>query len=115
MNVFADEVWFCFYDGFPIVRLVDRQLQQVWWNNPVHGAHGFAVCAGHVLFDGSYDDRTTLQLVSLDSMTAMPFQALQPDGQRIEARRGFGRGKMLFLETTHALHSVDIERLVNGG
>lgn len=49
MNVQNDEVvWFYYFDGFPLVRLVNRQVETIW-RKPISGAKCLIVSDKHIV------------------------------------------------------------------
>lgn len=60
-----DEMWSCFYNDFPIVRVADAR-ETIWANTAIAGAKALAVDGSFVLLAGGYGpDATRLALLKL--------------------------------------------------
>jgi hypothetical protein len=116
LNVASDrEVWLYYYTEFPLVRLVDGEVEGHWPNVPVKGSGGFAVRAPMVLFAGGYDRRDDLILARLGDKRGMGLIATDEGGRPLEGFSAFGRRDHLFLQTEEALYVVEVpDRLPNG-
>lgn len=112
MNVSSQkEIWVYSYPGFPLVRLLDRQIDRIWENVPVRYSRSFAVNGKKVLFAGSYENKMTLPLVDLETMQVEELVAVDEEGDPLSFRRAYGRGPLLYLLTTHALFLLDLDTL----
>ena len=114
MNVAtARDVWFYYYNAFPLVWLHDYKVAGVW-HMPLAGSRAFAVFAGHALFYGGYDDSETFHLYSLekngDAELLAQFDLQNENGQKIEADRIVGRGDTIYLIQNRDLFQIDVEK-----
>lgn len=105
------EVWFTIYDfaeGFSLHKMRGLAEQQVWSPLPVRGSHAVAVDRGRALFAGSYEDRASLFLVDLATMTCECLRPVGDDGDPLLEFCVFGRGSRIFVETLTALYAIDL-------
>lgn len=102
------EAWLCYYTDFPLVKLVDLQLADVWLRFPVSGSPAFAVRGNAVLFAGGYKQRNSLFRVDLGSLRSKEFQPVDQQGRAIANFSALGRGSSLFLGTPSSLLKVDV-------
>jgi len=107
-----DDVWCCYYDGFPLVHLRGGQIVH-HWQAPVSGSGAFAVGHGHVLFWGEYDANSRLILCRLEGAGRMrvlrTFAAMDENGVAIVPKRIAGRVDTLFVITpTHQLYRLSL-------
>jgi hypothetical protein len=109
MNVASDgDVWICYYTDFPLVRIVNRQLGQVWHNIPLGGASAFAVTERRVLFAGFYRNPHSLFLVDLRNMETEEISPIDHHDQPIQFRTPVGRGSHLLLVTDTDIFNLDL-------
>lgn len=113
MNVAsARDIWFYYYNDFPLVWLHDYKVAGVW-HMPMGGSRAFAVFAGHSLFYGSYDDPETLHLFSLEkngkAELLARFDLQNENGQKIAADRIVGRGDTIYLIQDRVLYQMNVE------
>ena len=114
-NVVSDEeVWLCPYTNFPLFRLQSGQIHRRWDNNPVKGAHAFAVWKSRALFTGGYGQQGKLLMVDLyqlegEELAKEEYQAVTEGGETIKFVKAFGRGSRLYLVTADSLYSVDLQ------
>ena len=112
MNVCSDEeTWLYLYTDFPLVRIVQGQVKQVWHTIPVHGAHAFAIAEPLALFAGGYHKRQSLFLVRLDTNAVEEMQPVTDEGAPIAMVTAFGRGSRLYLRDEQSLFSIDLAQL----
>lgn len=100
LNVASDqETWLYYYQDFPLVKLVDRRLANVWRDMPVHGAHAFAISGNRAWFAGQYgaNRREIISVVDLDGLNVEEYRAVNGHGQPIPWKRARGRGSRLWL------------------
>lgn len=115
-----DDVWCCYYTGFPIVHLHQRRIAN-WWLSPVQGATAFAIGNDqrHALFAGSYKSRQSLFLVHLgpqgQARTIGEFELRDGDGSLPPVQRVVGRGSSLYLLGDGMLHHVTVEGALAAG
>lgn len=107
----SKEVWLYYYTDFPLVRLLNRKVDRIWRDLPVHGSNSFAVGHNRVVFCGSYDKRNRLFLVDLNSMSIEEIEIVDVLGHPIEDFRGIGRRSVLYLWTSEGLYRLDINEL----
>ncbi len=113
MNVASDsETWLYYYTDFPLVRLVDGKVEEVWPEVPVEGSPAFAVRTGMALFAGGYDDRDSLILLRPGDKRGTRLAVTDEDGRPLGGFSAFGRRDRLFLQTPEGLHVIEVpERL----
>lgn len=118
LNAVSDtEVWFWYYVGFPLVRVVEGHIDGHWPSlkdiAPIAGSHAFAVSGDRLLFHGGYDARDRFSLVSLKQEHSEEVTVVDPTGAplpRLQSR-SFGRGTRIYLPTNQALFVVDAATL----
>jgi hypothetical protein len=104
LNVTDEDVWLCYFGGFPLVRLSpDGRLRRLWREAPVQGAKGIATDGHKVLFAGSYDRKDRLFLWTPDNPGRVEeLRARTPDGEALTTRNltlhsPIARGSRLYL------------------
>jgi hypothetical protein len=97
LNVTDDEVWTCYYAGFPVVRVRDGLLTA--WENEVQGPRALAVAGTRVALYGGYGDEQRLAVGVLDGdrfVVTRTYRLEFPGGSEIPPRTAvFGRGAEL--------------------
>lgn len=53
--VSGNEVWCYYYTGFPLVKIVNKTIEN-YWHMPVHGSSCFAIYQDYALLYGGYHD-----------------------------------------------------------
>ena len=114
MNVTsANETWLWYYGDFPLVRLLNKEVTEVWTDlperAPIGGSRAFAIAQHQVLFWGGYDNRDRLYRVNLDDSHVVEFTPVDAQGTPIESFWAFGRGSRLYLDTEETLWLLDRE------
>jgi hypothetical protein len=107
----AHEAWLCYYTDFPLVKLADFGLANVWLRQPISGSPAFAVLDDSVLFAGGYRKRDSLFLVNLGSLRSKEMLPVDPAGTRIRKFSAFARRSVMFLATNEALFRIDGDRI----
>jgi hypothetical protein len=111
MNVSSpNETWICYYMDFPLVKIVDRQLDRVWKDFPIGGASAFAVSKNRVLLAGLYKYPQSLFLVDLTSQDVEELNAVTHAGTPITFSSAFGRGPRLYLRTQTEIFEIDLRK-----
>jgi hypothetical protein len=105
------EVWLRYYTDFPLVRIVDRGIADVWNKLPAEGSPAFAILNGRALFAGGYDERGKVVLVELGSRRSKKLSPIDEQGQPIEPHQFRGRGSVLYLVGEAALYRIDLATL----
>jgi hypothetical protein len=109
LNVCSNrEAWLYYYTDFPLVRLVDGQVAELWAGIGVKGSHAFAVSGRHALFAGGYNKRDRLFLVDLATSEVRERIPVDEAGEPIEGFAAFGRGSRLWLQSGNAVFVVDL-------
>lgn len=113
LNVASEEdIWQYYYTEFPLVWLKGRVVRK-FWNAPVRGSDAFAITGTHVLFRGGYDERTSLELFSLDyggSMKHVARLELQDEnGSVLTPERVVGRGSALHFMSGNNLYCLNVD------
>jgi hypothetical protein len=113
MNISSQkEIWVYSYPGFPLVRLLDRQIDRIWGNVPVGYYHAFAVNGKKVLFaERRHDNKLMLPLVELDTMRVEELVAVNEEGDPLSFHRACGRGPLLYLVTEQSVFLLDLDTL----
>jgi hypothetical protein len=112
MNISSQkEIWVSSYPAFPLVRLLDRQIDHIWENVPVGYYHAFAVNGKKVLFAGRHDNTLMLPLVELDTMQVEELVAVDEEGNPLSFHRACGRGSLLYLVTEQSVFLLDLNML----
>ncbi|SRR6266566_4768543 len=106
LNVASDdEVWLYYYSAFPLVRLLDKQLDGIWPRVPGLGSHAFAVGKRCVLFAGDYGAPSSITRYFPESGRSEMGHAIA-DGQQLEFSRAMGRADRLYLVANSAIWLV---------
>lgn len=105
----SHETWLCYYTDFPLVRLTDHKVNEIWRNIPVAGSHAFAVSKENVLFAGGYNNRTELIKVHLPTGVFKKLKAVTENGQVLKDFSACGRSHSLYLSTEKSLFVVESE------
>lgn len=110
LNVAGDDnVWLYFYTDFPIVNITNGSYRG--WTCGLGGAHALAVDSARALLFGDYKVRNLVRIVSLgvDGTAALEAEMLLTDesGVAIDAARGFGVGKQLYVVRGHEVLVVE--------
>ena len=111
MNVSSQkEIWVYSYTDFPLVRLLDRQIDRIWENVPGY-YHAFAINGKKVLFANTYKHGMTLPLVDLHTMRVEELVAVDEEGDPVSFYHACGRGSLLYLVTEQSLFRLDLDTL----
>jgi hypothetical protein len=103
LNVLPEnEVWIYYYGAFPLVRLVDKQLDGIWRRVPGMGSHAFAVGEQSILFAGDYGAPSSITRYFPESGRIELGHAIG-DGRRLEFARAIGRADRLYLVANSAI------------
>lgn len=108
----AKDVWFYYYDEFPLVWLQNRKVNGVW-KMPLSGSPAFAVFDGYALFSGGYKDRETFHLFRLEKSGGVKsiadFKLHDKKGQPLLADRIVGRENTIYMVHEGDLYQIDVE------
>ena len=104
------EVWLRYYTDFPLVRIVDGRIADVWNGLPAEGSPAFAIAGHRALFAGGYRQRDKLVLVDLSTRRGKTLIAVDDRGQPI-AWHAIGRGSILHLVAEEGLYEIDLSTL----
>ena len=98
LNVADGEVWACYYDEFPVVRL-DSRHRIAAWATDLSGPRALAVYGNFVLAYGGYEDQATdcklLRLGDGRAEVAAEVALHLPQGLDLKTSTVIGRGSML--------------------
>lgn len=109
LNVVSSrEVWLRYYTDFPLVRIVDGKIVDVWNKLPADGSSAFAIRGKRALFEGGYDHRGELVLVDLDSRRIEKLSPVDDEGEPLGDFYARGRGSVLYLACEEGLYEIDL-------
>jgi hypothetical protein len=111
-----DLVWTSYYSDFPLIKLRNKRLDEVWRDFPTKAVKSFAVNDDHLLMVAAYRKETLLYSVDLAKRSLDEIQLLDLDGNPILFDCSFGRGSLLFFASLknvgkRALYSFDVRSL----
>ncbi len=110
LNVYSNrEVWLCYGEYFPLVRLVNGKPEGVWTKQPIINSPAFAIFGGLALFASGYSISDEMFLVTLLNMNTETIVPVDDRGDHIHIREAYGRKDRLFLQNEEALFTVSVD------
>jgi hypothetical protein len=109
----SEDVWFCFYESFPLVHLRSKAIAGHWCDNPVKGSHAFAVAGERALFAGGYKEKGRTFLLHLDGMALEEVAVVDDGGHQLlpvpKHHACFGRAERYYVHTDTGLFVVCLD------
>ena len=110
--VSSSDVWLCYYGGFPLVHLHDRQVKAVFQPPAeMRGSHCFAVAGTRHLFTGGYHYKGQIFWRDEESKRQVEIEAVNEGGEPITWNRAYGRGADLFLCDEAKIHILSLNEI----
>jgi hypothetical protein len=117
LNVVSNtEMWCCYYQYFPLVRLRNERIDAVW-QSPVQGSGGFAIWQDYVLFRGGYRGRDKFVLFQVDDDGGihhrLSFRIADEQGNVVHIDRITARGSQIFALVDRCIYRLNVPEIAS--
>ena len=112
LNVSGEDVWFCYYSSFPLVRL--RGHISRTWRTDGYGSSSIAVLLDRVAFLGSYQHRDHLYLCKLNDdrcVSESEYSLRLESGESVAGHYSAARNSCLAFHSDGMISMIDIANL----